>query len=74
MFLGWGGLESIVDGNAWGSDPTGFIMYTGAGYDFWIADEWSLGALGRVVIAPSQLGNVDYLTVSPSLLATITYH
>jgi hypothetical protein len=74
VFAGWGGLETVVEGDAWGSDPTGFIMYFGCGYDFWISDNWSIGAVFRFVIAPSKLNDVRYTTVEPGLMATLTFH
>jgi len=74
LFLGWGGLETSADGNAGGSDPTGFITYFGGGYEFWMSDEWSIGALFRLVIAPSKLNDVSYTTIEPGFLLTLTYH
>jgi hypothetical protein len=52
----------------------------GAGYDFWIADEWSLGVLARSTLA--FVGGEDELAASfrhlvvtsPGLLVTLTYH
>lgn len=38
-FAGWGGLETSAEGNAGGSDPTGFLMALGAGYDVWLGSE-----------------------------------
>lgn len=55
-------------------------LMLGAGYDFWIADEWSLGVLARTTL--SVLGGSDdedarwlhVVVTSPGLLATLTYH
>jgi hypothetical protein len=74
VFFGWGGLETSADGNAGGSDPTGFITYFGGGYDFWISDSWCVGAVFRLVISPAKLNDVSYTTFEPGVLATITYH
>ena len=74
LFLGWGGLETSADGNAGGSDPTGFVMYFGAGYEWFFADEWSVGALARLVIAPISINDVTYLTFAPGVVATLTWH
>ena len=73
-FLGWGGLETSVDGDSGGSDPTGLVMALGVGYDFWVASEWSLGVMGRFAYAPLSLNDVGYSTIAPALLFTATYH
>jgi hypothetical protein len=73
-FIGWGGLETSVNGNSGGSDPTGLVLAVGGGYDFFISDNWSFGGMLRVAYAPLSLNDVTYSTLSPSLLATITYH
>ena len=73
-FVGWGGLETSVNGNVGGSDPTGLVLAVGGGYDFFISDNWSFGGMVRIAYAPLKLNDVSYSTFSPSLLATITYH
>ncbi|HET9957458.1 MAG TPA: hypothetical protein VFQ61_23325 [Polyangiaceae bacterium] len=73
-FVGWGGLETSADGNAGGSDPTGLLLAVGAGYDFWVGNEWSIGGLGRLTYAPLSMNDVTYSTIEPALLATFTYH
>ncbi len=73
--VGWGGLETSVDGNVGGSDPVGTVFTLGAGYDFWISSEWSAGLLGRVAYASMSFnGVVDYTAIAPALLGTITYN
>jgi hypothetical protein len=72
--MGWGGLETAVEGDAWGSDPTGMIMYFGGGYDFWIGDNLCIGGLFRLVIAPSKINDVKYTTIEPGVLLTFTLH
>jgi hypothetical protein len=73
-FVGWGGLSFSSDGNSGGSDPTGLVLALGAGYDWWVADEWSIGVMGRIAYAPLSLNDVSYTTIAPALLATFTYH
>ena len=51
----------------------------GAGYEFWISDQWSLGLLGRFTFGVTQGAdnrNVDWSHVSyaPALLIGATYH
>lgn len=74
FFAGWGGLESISEGNAGGSDPTGLYTHLGAGYDFWVGDQWSAGGLFRFTYAPFSQNDVGFTTISPSLIGTITWH
>jgi hypothetical protein len=73
-FFGWGGLEASVEGNVGGSDPTGLVAVIGAGYDFWIADEWSVGPLARFTYAPLSLNGVDYPTTGFALVADLKFH
>jgi hypothetical protein len=57
----------------------GGLMF-GAGYDVWIADEWSLGVLARSTVAfvagdDEQETSFRHLVLtSPGLLVTLTYH
>jgi len=73
-FIGWGGLETSVNGNSGGSDPTGLVLAVGGGYDVFVSDNWSIGGMARLAYAPLSLNDVTYSTISPSLLATFTYH
>jgi len=73
-FVGWGGLETSVNGNSGGSDPTGLVLAVGGGYDFFISDNWSFGGMLRIAYAPLSRDELDVSVFSPSLLATITYH
>jgi hypothetical protein len=73
-FVGWGGLESSVNGDVGGSDPTGMLISAGVGYDFWVSDEWSIGPLGRITYAPLSLGDVGYRTTQISVLADLKFH
>jgi len=77
-FLGWGGLESSYQGDAGGSDPTGLLVTLGGGYDFWVADEWSIGPLARFTYAPLSYENagadLDVPTWHFSVVAEFVYH
>ncbi len=54
--------------------PLGGGVSLGAGYDWWIGDEWSLGVLGR--ISGGTLGDegVTHRVGAVSVLATVTYN
>ncbi|HMR10312.1 MAG TPA: autotransporter domain-containing protein [Polyangiaceae bacterium] len=53
--LGFAVVDFVTAGGQSGSnDPTGFLLGAGAGYDFWIGDEWSVGPLARVIYAPTS--------------------
>jgi hypothetical protein len=73
-FVGWGGLETTVDGNSGGSDPTGLVLALGGGYDWFMSPEWSIGVMGRIAYAPLSMNDVSYSTIAPAVLATFTYH
>jgi hypothetical protein len=51
----------------------------GVGYDFWVADEWSLGVLGRFLYG-SMSGSDDrgvswtHSTYAPAALLTATFN
>jgi hypothetical protein len=55
-------------------------LILGTGYDWWVADEWSLGVLARTSVAvlsgkdEAAARWVHIITGSPSLLVTLTYH
>ncbi len=58
----------------------GFALLGGAGYEWWIADQWSLGVIARVQYASGSVkgdGDTDSTSVSllmPALLVGVTYH
>lgn len=54
-------------------EGTGFGLMLGAGYDFWISDEWSVGGLVRVMYARFS-DEADVSVLIPALLGTVTYH
>jgi hypothetical protein len=75
------GLATLDDGD----DDTdklavGFGAALGVGYEWWVADEWSIGALGRVQFMSTTVefetinADLKYETVAPALLLTATYH
>jgi len=57
---------------------TGFGFMVGAGYDWWVADEWSVGALARLLYAWTSGNDRDgvawsHQTGALALLLTVTY-
>lgn len=60
------------------NNPTGFALTAGAGYDFWVAPEWSIGVMGRFTYASvsNDEEGIDYSysVLAPALLASFTYH
>jgi hypothetical protein len=72
--IGFGGVESSFDGNTSGNDPTGLLLSIGAGYDWWVAREWSIGVMGRLIYAPLKYQDVSFTTTAPAIMATFTYH
>ena len=72
-FIGWGGLQAEYQGST-GSGPSGLVLAAGVGYDWWVADEWSIGIMGRFGYAPLSNSGVGWTTITPALLATFTYH
>lgn len=61
-------------GDREGEVGIGYGAMLGAGYDVFVADEWSLGGLLRATAI--RLHGVDdtFRLASPSLLVTLTYH
>ncbi len=56
----------------------GFGFILGAGYDWWIGDQWSLGLLGRFSYGTTSgsdgTAEFSHKTYSPAVLVTLTYH
>jgi Autotransporter beta-domain len=73
-FVGWGGLEASQNGNVSGSDPTGMVASIGGGYEFWIANEWSIGPLARLTYAPLSRNGVDFNTTAFAVVADFKFH
>lgn len=67
-------------GNIAGFNATGFAFTPGVGYDVWIADQWSFGAMLLIGYAKLADGGDRFETTfnhnvfQPSLLGTFTYH
>ncbi len=73
-FFGWGGVEtSTPEGGAGGSDPTGAVLYLAAGYDVFVSDEVSVGGMARFAYGMFALNDVDWPTIAPALLLTLTW-
>lgn len=72
--IGWGGLETSVDGGVGGSDPTGLVMSLGGGYDYWLTDVLGVGGLARFTYAPLSQNDVTFHTLAFNLLASVTYY
>jgi hypothetical protein len=55
-------------------------LLIGTGYEWWVADEWSIGVLGQLGIRlvhgedENDIGWTHFVTTSPTLSITITYH
>jgi hypothetical protein len=57
----------------------GFGLMLGAGYDFWVGDQWSVGAMARFQYFSAELEDedddkVDFSALVPGALFTVTYH
>jgi hypothetical protein len=72
--VGYGGLQATYKGNVSNGGPTGVVLSVGGGYDFWVADEWSIGVMGRFAYAPLSESGVGFSTIAPAVLATFTYN
>ena len=65
------------DARAHTATGPGFML--GVGYEWWVAEQWSLGLLGRVLYAwtdgtdPESV-SWSHKTLSPTLMVTATYH
>lgn len=70
--------SSATDRSKYSAIGGGLML--GAGYDWWVADEWSLGVLGRATISivtgedESGVRWVHVPATSPSFMFTLTYH
>jgi hypothetical protein len=68
------GAESYTQNGGSGQSPGGPAFALGAGYDFWVADEWSLGVLGRFTYGSLSLNSVTYSTISPAIMFSFNYN
>ncbi|MBK8999268.1 MAG: hypothetical protein IPM35_26410 [Myxococcales bacterium] len=59
-------------------DGVGWGVVLGAGYDFWIGEQWSLGVAARFQYVSVELGSTEpastFSAVVPGVLASVTYH
>jgi hypothetical protein len=76
-FLGYAGMVAERNGVTSNNNPGGPIFGAGVGYDFWVADEWSIGVMGRFAYAPLSYSvngiSANYSTIDPAILATFTF-
>ncbi len=76
--IGLWGFAMLDPGTGGDTYAKGSGAAVGAGYDWWVGDEWSLGILGRVVMmrTSTELDGHDYShsTLSPAVLFSATYH
>jgi hypothetical protein len=77
--LGVGRLEITVDGDTQDlPEITGVVLTAGAGYDFWVGDEWSIGP-SFLLTYGALTGEDSAITlrekfVSPTLQFSATFH
>jgi hypothetical protein len=59
-------------------NPTGFGLVVGFGHEWWIGEQWSVGALGRLSYAGLNYEDAglteDHSLLVPGLIATLTHH
>jgi hypothetical protein len=75
-FAGYAVLQA--DGSAPRKSPDGLALSVGAGHEWWLADEWSIGAMLRLLYATlvydSAWLNERHSVLAPALMVTVTYH
>jgi hypothetical protein len=73
-----GGDRRDVKYDVPGADGVGWGLVLAAGYDFWIGEQWSLGALARCQYVSVTLGSMEppgsFTALTPGLLFTATHH
>jgi len=82
--LGFAAITSDSGGSRGFEEPDyqaiGAGLVLGSGYEWFIADEWSIGVLGRMMAAvvtgedDAEVRWVHGISTTPSLLLSITYH
>jgi hypothetical protein len=82
--LGLAGMTATLGGRTDDDDDrytaVGGGLVFGVGYEWWVGDEWSLGAMARAMaVALSGKDEADVrwfhgIGASPSLMLTLTYH
>jgi outer membrane autotransporter protein len=76
--VGYGSASVTVDGTTRDAGTSGIVLGVGAGYDFWIGKEWSLGPQFRLTYAHLS-GEMDGIDVTddcifPTLAISATFH
>jgi len=71
--LGYGVLTITQNGSS-SHSASGIALMGGVGYDFWVGAEWSAGVLGRLQYCGAKLNDASYPTLSPTLLASLTFN
>lgn len=52
LLLGYAGIQFInANGRGASNSPGGLMFGIGGGYDFWVADQWSIGPFARLLYA-----------------------
>jgi hypothetical protein len=83
--VGFAGITAGTNGNLGDDDEDAYVavgggIVLGAGYEWWIADDWSLGVMARAQAAAlSAEDDADVrwfhgVSTGPSLMLTLTYH
>jgi hypothetical protein len=67
-----GGGDDKVDLDYWETHGVGVSV--GGGYDFWIANQWSLGVQARISWLSGSDRDHDFSSVLPGLAADVTFH
>jgi hypothetical protein len=61
-----------VDAGAWSA--TGWGLVGAVGYEFWVSQQWSLGAQARATFTYATNGSHQYTAVVPALCVVGTFH
>lgn len=79
-FFGGLGYGTLLTGRDGGYDmPSGTVFTAGAGYEWFLADQWSVGVLARATygsfsVRETLSGSTDVAVLIPTLLAGVTYN
>lgn len=75
LLIGASRIDIRSDDGSYGEHaPVGGGVALGAGYDWWLADEWSIGFLARISASTMTDDDVTHEVFAASLLATVTYN
>lgn len=81
--VGLGVTSGVQPKGGDGGSASGLGMFAGAGYDFWIADQWALGFMGRahyvtatetIVVLIADSYEVEHRALAFGLFFTATYN